>query len=122
MTAIAVAVGGAAGASARYGVGRAIPTPANAFPWATLLVNIGGCVALGALVAMVPPAATRLRAFVGVGFLGGFTTYSTFAVQTDHLVQHGHAATALTYVVASIAIGVAAVGVGMRVAMRVARR
>lgn len=109
-----VLCGGVVGAAAREAVGEALPTAHNGFPFATLLVNLSGAFLLGlALEAMVrlehrPMAGRRLRLLVATGFLGAFTTYSTFAVETDLLVRSGRAATAVAYLVATVGLGSAA--------------
>ena len=120
-----IAAGAIVGASARYGVARRLPTPPGGFPWATFWTNVSGSFALGAVLVVIArrfPAATHLRALLATGFLGAYTTYSTFAVETDVLVKDGHLATALTYATASLAVGLAAVAVGMALGMTLARR
>jgi CrcB protein len=119
----AIAVGGAVGAPARYGLTQLIGTRADTFPWATFWVNVSGSLALGALVAWLVGRGRdggRLRALLGTGLLGAYTTYSTFAVEADRLLQHGHAAVALAYVVGSVGAGLAAVAAGLRVGRRLA--
>jgi fluoride exporter len=96
----AIAAGGAVGALARSLVGQAWPTSPGAFPWGTFLVNVSGCLLIGVLMAVLGllPAHHRLvRPFLGVGILGGFTTFSTYAVQSHELVRLGHPVVALTY-------------------------
>jgi CrcB protein len=115
-----IAAGGAIGGPARYAVSELIPVAAGGFPWATLWTNLSGSFALGLLVVVLarhfrPSRSRYLRAFLGTGFCGAYTTYSTFAVETDLLVRDGHTATAATYVVVSIVIGLAAVYLGMTV-------
>lgn len=110
----AVAAGGALGAPARYGVGRLIPT--GSFPWATFVVNATGSFALGFVLVLFLerfPPSRRLRPFVATGVLGAFTTYSTFAVETDLLVRDGHPGLAAAYAVATLVAGLAAVRAGM---------
>jgi CrcB protein len=112
------AVGGALGALARWGVATALPSSPAGWPWATLLVNLTGCLLIGVLLAVLLarfPASARLRPFLGTGVLGGFTTYSTFAVDTVVLVDAGHQAMAVGYVVASVLGGVLAVVAGLLV-------
>ena len=115
---VAVCLGGALGAPLRYALGRAVPPAASGFPTGTLLVNLLGCLLLGALVAGLASAApTSLpgrygRAFLGSGLLGAFTTYSTFAVEVDRLVLDGHVAVALAYVAASLGGGLLAAAAG----------
>lgn len=113
----AVAAGGVIGALARYGAGLALPTAPGTFPLATFGVNVLGCLAMGALVAALarrPHAHPLWRPFLGTGVLGGFTTFSTYAVDADGLLA-GSApqfALGLGYLVATavIAIGAAALG------------
>ena len=105
------AVGGVVGALARWGVGAALPSPV----WATLLVNLAGCLLLGVLIAVVAvrlPGAVWPRPLLAVGVLGGFTTFSTFAVEVVDLVDDGAAGWAAAYVVTSLGGGVAAVALG----------
>ncbi|MDT3397050.1 fluoride efflux transporter CrcB [Streptomyces sp. B1866] len=107
-----VAVGGAAGAVARYAAGRAWPTGAEAFPWPTLAVNAAGCALIGVLTVLVSEvwsAHRLLRPLLGTGVLGGFTTFSTYAVDVRRLVGAGHAGTALAYLAANPAVALAAV-------------
>jgi CrcB protein len=114
----AVAVGGAAGTLLRVAVGRAFPAGVNGFPWDTLIVNLAGSLVLGFVVvtALERGAPTRyFRPLVGTGFCGGLTTFSTFVVEMDLLVRAGHAGTAILYLAASLAGGlaVARLGVGL---------
>ena len=118
---MAIAAGGALGAPARYGVGQLLPTTAGAFPWSTFVVNITGSFALGVVLAVLVrrlPGRQLVRPFVATGFLGAYTTYSTFAVETAVLGKDGHAAMAAAYVGASLAVGLAAVTAGMWLAKR----
>jgi CrcB protein len=118
---VAVAVGGMVGASARYGLSRLVPAPADGFPWTTLLVNVSGAFALGLLAAMViarRPHDRLLRPMLGTGVLGGYTTFSTLAVEADLLVKDGRAGVAAAYVLASVAAGLVAVAAGAVVGRR----
>ncbi|WP_084518204.1 fluoride efflux transporter CrcB [Microtetraspora niveoalba] len=115
-----IALGGGLGSIARYLVGSAVPAGADGFPWGTLVVNLTGCLVLGALmvfVLQVWPPSRYVRPFLGVGFLGGYTTFSTVAVEITRLA----APTAAVYAVVSLAAGLAAVWCGMTVARLVAR-
>src|SRR4051812_15127435 len=89
-----MAVGGATGAAARYGVAQWLPVRAGHFPWATFGTNVAGSFAIGVvlmvIIEWIPPA-HHLRHLVVTGFIGAFTTFSTFAVETDLLVKDGHA-------------------------------
>ncbi|RRR46639.1 CrcB family protein [Mycolicibacter terrae] len=96
----AVAVGGAIGACARYGIELAWPTPSGGFPWATMLVNVSGCALMGALMVAITElwvGHRLLRPLLGTGVLGGYTTFSTFAGDVDSLAAAGHLARALVY-------------------------
>ncbi len=121
----AVALGGAAGTAARAAIAQALPTAMGAFPWATLAVNVSGSFVLGLVIALaVERAAPQryLRPLVGTGFCGGFTTFSTFAVETDSLVRAGRFAVALGYALVSVAAGLIAVWVGSRIARLIVGR
>jgi CrcB protein len=105
----AVAVGGALGASSRYAVGELIPSGTDGFPWGTFWANIAGSFALGFLLAVMLarlPHSRYRRSFVATGFLGAFTTYSSFAVGTLELARDGHPSIALLYAAASLAGGI----------------
>ncbi|BBX23810.1 putative fluoride ion transporter CrcB 1 [Mycolicibacter terrae] len=96
----AVALGGAVGACARYGIGLAWPTPSGGFPWATLVVNVSGCALMGALMVAITEVWVGhrlLRPLLGTGVLGGYTTFSTFAGDVDTLAAAGHLGRALLY-------------------------
>lgn len=80
-TLLAVASGGALGSLLRWLVETALPAAAGGVPWATVLVNVAGSAVLGAVVALLGSGAPLRRAFLGTGVLGGFTTFSTYAVQ-----------------------------------------
>ena len=107
-----VAVAGALGAVTRYRIGVAVG--ARTFPWATLGINVAGCFLLGALLA--GPASSRwppsLNVAIAVGFLGAFTTFSTFGYETFTLLRTGRPLTALAYGAASFAGGLAATATG----------
>jgi CrcB protein len=115
-----VALGGAAGAVARYGAGRWVGVPAGAgFPWATFGVNVAGSLLLGIVVALVPPDDPR-RALLAVGFCGGLTTFSTFGYETMVLWQHRAYGVAAAYVGLSVVSGLLGVVLGMWGATRLA--
>jgi CrcB protein len=120
----AVSLGGALGGSARYGIAQLVDISPGTFPWGTFWINASGSLALGFLLTFILErvAPTRyLRPFVATGFLGAFTTYSTFAVETDLLVRNGHGAVALAYAVASLATGFLAVWAGILLARAIPR-
>ncbi|WP_324275048.1 CrcB family protein [Blastococcus brunescens] len=100
---------------------RSLP---GGWPWATLLVNLTGCLLIGALLAALAlrdPEPSWARPFLGVGALGGYTTYSAFAVEVVDLVERGSAVLAAGYVLVSVAGGVLAVALGALGVRRVAR-
>ena len=111
-----VALGGALGASARYGVDRLIEQRSSSvFPWSTFTINATGCFVIGLLTALLVerqhlPAWVRVGLVVGV--VGGYTTFSTFAQEALELGEVHHVAIAFAYVAASAAIGIAAVYAG----------
>jgi CrcB protein len=118
----AIAAGGAMGALARYGTAAAIHVPKDGFPWATLWTNLSGSLVLGFALSVILeryPTNRYLRPFFATGFVGAFTTFSTFAVETDLLVKDGHAGTAALYVIVSILCGLLLVASGMSLARRV---
>ena len=111
----AVAAGGALGAMARWGVDVAVDAGGYHALWATLIVNVVGCLLMGLLVSYVlsHPARHGLwRPFLGVGVLGGFTTFSAFAVDTVLLMRDGSAVWAFTYLLVSVAGSLASVWAG----------
>lgn len=120
---LAVAAGGALGAAARYGVGLLWPWQPPALPWATLSVNLVGCALIGVVLVVLTEAVTApgwMRPFLATGVLGGFTTYSAFAVETVRLTDRGQAGLALAYVAVSVVAGlvlVRAAAVGTRLAV-----
>ncbi|MEU8227362.1 fluoride efflux transporter CrcB [Kribbella sp. NPDC048915] len=121
-----IAIGGAFGAAARYLVGIAWPAPPQAFPISTLVVNVVGCALIGILMVVVTDVLPRqryLRPFLGTGVLGGFTTFSTYAVDIERLVSAGEVVTGLLYLVATIVGALLAVSITMAATRRlVARR
>ena len=101
---------------ARYLVASAMPVHPGRFPWATFTINLGGSFALGVLMVFVLeiwPPRRYVRPFAGVGILGGFTTFSTFAVEIRGLAGHGAWALADAYALSSLVGGVAAVACGI---------
>lgn len=117
-----IAVGGALGAVARHLVGQALPTASGAFPWGTFLINVSGSLLIGILMAVLGlwPAHPRLlRPFLGVGVLGGFTTFSAYAVQSHELVRSGHPLVAIVYLAATWLGALLAVVVGVLSVRRV---
>ena len=121
----AISLGGALGALGRWGLAQAMPHPADAWAWATLWTNLSGAFLLGLLMAamMTVWARTRyLRPLLGVGVLGGFTTFSTAELDTRGLVAAGHPGEAFAYVGTSVALGLVAIIAGLAVGFVVVRR
>ena len=117
-----VALGGVIGSLGRYAVGVALPHQGGDFPWATLVVNVTGAFAMGLLVAYLVdrPGVHRLaRPFVGVGLLGGWTTFSALAVDAVQLGHAGQEQVALVYVAATFLVGTLAVAAGSLLGQRV---
>lgn len=113
---LAIALGGAFGSPTRYAIGRLVPAGAGGFPWATFLINVTGSLVLGALLTLIVerwPPTRYVRPFAAIGFLGAYTTFSTFMVETDLLVKDGHVAVALAYTAGSLAVGLLAAYVGI---------
>ena len=120
-----VALGGAFGAPARYGISLAVHVSPGTFPWGTFWTNASGSFALGLVMAFLLerfPPTRYLRPFAATGFLGAYTTYSTFAVETDLLLRNGHAAIAVAYAAASLVGGFGAVWVGLSLGRAVPSR
>lgn len=114
-----VAIGGAVGAVGRYQLGRAITHWIGAsvtFPWPTLAANILGCAAMGLLfgwLARHGGANESLRLLLGVGLLGGFTTFSAFSLEMLLLIERGSAGLAVLYASVSVLAGLAALYGGL---------
>ena len=115
MTVILVGVAGLFGVLARYGISSAFH--GDALPWATVGINVAGSFALGLLVA-AHGTSPEFRAVAGVGFLGGFTTFSTFSVQAFLDLDAGRPGRAALYVGSSVGLGIAAAALGWALARR----
>src|SRR5262249_41845566 len=106
------------GATARYGIGLLFPTAEGAFPWATFGINVFGCLLIGLLMVFVSEVwvGRRLvRPFLGVGVLGGFTTFSTYIVEIQRLVDVRAAGTAMLYLAGTVVAALVATWTGLRV-------
>ena len=111
-----VAAGGALGALARWAVGRGLPHEPGAWPWATVTVNVTGCLLIGLLLAVLlarAPGHPWLRPFLATGVLGGYTTFSALAVDAVQLADAGRWPVAVGYLLISVVGGLAAVVVGL---------
>lgn len=110
------------GATARWQVSEALPWTPGDWPWATFAVNILGSLLLGLLLETLlragPDAGWRrgVRVGVGTGLLGGFTTYSSFMVETSRLLTNGDLALGIGYAAVSVAVGFLAAVAGVAVA------
>jgi CrcB protein len=118
VTALLVAVGGVCGVLARYGIGKAA-LHTDALLWSTVAINIAGSFLLGLLVAE-DWFSRDVREALGVGFLGGFTTFSTFSVQVVLDVEAGEPGRAALYVLTSVVGGIAAATCGYLLGRRLA--
>jgi len=122
MTVLWVALGGALGSVARYALsGIAVRWLGAAFPYGTLFVNVTGSFAIGLLAALVaadgrPSLSADARAFLLVGVLGGFTTFSSFSLETLNLARSGALGPAVLNVAGSVALCLAAVSLGFATA------
>jgi CrcB protein len=103
-----VSAGGVLGSLARWGIATLLPRRPGGFPWATFGVNVAGCALLGALMVLVVdvwPPTRYARPFLGTGVLGGFTTFSTYLLDTRSLLAGDRPLTAGVYLVGSLAVG-----------------
>ncbi len=120
-------LGGVVGAAAREALEQALPA-GNGFPAATLVVNVTGAFLLGVILEVLVRAGDdtgrrrRGRLVAGTGFMGAYTTYSTFAVEADELVGHGHTLLAVVYVAVTVIGGLVAAGAGVTLAAALARQ
>ena len=124
---LAVLLGGMTGTFVRAQLSAALPPSPGDWPWVTFAINVSGAFLLGLLLHTLaltgPDEGVRrsVRLGVGTGVLGGYTTYSTFAVESVTLGETGHLATALGYDAASVALGVLAAGSGFLIAQALPR-
>jgi fluoride exporter len=115
-----VFIGGGLGSMARYGISVfGMRLLGQGFPWPTLLINIVGSALMGLLTGWLAAQGTSpqsLRLFVATGILGGFTTFSTFSLETVLLYERGQLGLAVAYVAASVGVGVGALILAMKLA------
>lgn len=122
---LAVSVGGALGALARFGLARLVPPDDLGVPWATLIANVAGSLLLGLLTAVAIDrfrSHRYLRPLLGVGLLGSFTTYSTLAVELDTRLGQGRVGPAVAYGLATMVAGIAAAAAGLWLGRGLGRR
>jgi CrcB protein len=114
-----VGLGGALGSIARYLVGLLIyERMGTRFPYGTFVINISGCFAVGLVLTVLDERmglSPAWREAIAIGFVGAFTTFSTFEYEALRAIQHGQAATALAYVASSVVLGFTAVWAGATV-------
>ena len=111
-----ISLGGALGSLARYGVSVVLASGPTSFPWGIFGINVSGCLLIGILMVLVTEVWTGqrlVRPFLGVGVLGGFTTFSTYVVDIQRLVNAGAGATALMYLVGTVVAALVAVYTGV---------
>ena len=117
-TVVGIGVAGCLGALARYGLDGFVSRRAGAFPWGTFVVNVSGSFLLGFVVTVLGErvaAAPWLRAALAIGFLGAYTTFSTFAQESRDLFVGGHVSLAVMNASASVVVGLLAVAAGSSV-------
>jgi CrcB protein len=123
-TLLFVALGGSAGAVARFLLGEWIAARSpRGFPWGTFAVNVTGCLAAGFLLALLEardPGGRAWKALLAVGFLGAYTTFSTFSWETLALAREGSWGRAAIYASTSLAVGLLAAGAGIAAARTLA--
>lgn len=111
----AISAGGVVGALTRYGISTALPHPPGGFAWATFLVNVTGCLLIGVLMVLVTEvwqARPLVRPFLGIGVLGGFTTFSAYILDVGQTVAAGSPETALAYLASTAVAALVAVHLG----------
>lgn len=119
----AVAVGGVLGTALRFSIDLALPHTGVSFPWATLIANTTGTLALGLVVGWLWPRANSwFRAGLGSGLLGSFTTFSAIAVSLVTLGAGAYWGTAVGYLTATLTLGAAAAWAGLSLGRRLERR
>lgn len=114
--ALVIALGGAIGGGIRWLINEAVPHATEAFPWATFIENVSGCLMIGVLLVYLLEVWSPhryARPFLGIGVLGGFTTFSAYTSETAGLLRTGHAPSALIYLFATVALGLLATWTGI---------
>lgn len=110
---VAIALGAVGGSLARYYLSQAIGQWGNAFPYGTIIINFSGSIAMGMLASFTArDLSPELRLAIGTGFLGSYTTFSTYALESVMLWLTGRGWTALVYWLGSALLGLAGIGIG----------
>ena len=111
-----VMAGGAVGAALRFQLSRMLPVSAGGWPWPTFAANVAGGLAMGVLAAWAlrqGDAGEPMRLLLGVGLLGGFTTFSAFSLEMAMMVERGNMLLAVSYAMASVLLALVAVFAGL---------
>jgi len=114
--AVVIGAGGAVGGGLRWALNQAWPITPGHFPWATFIENVTGCLVLGALMVFLLDVwrpSLYARPFLGIGVLGGFTTFSTYTADTSALLRAGQVPMALTYFFGTLVVALAATWTGI---------
>jgi fluoride exporter len=122
---VVIALGGGLGSVCRYLLAQALPAVPGRIPWATFLTNVTGCLALGLLMTYVLevwPPRRYVRPFWGIGFLGGYPTFSTYIMEIRDLLARGDVLLAGAYALGGLVGGVLAVWLGVVLARLLSRR
>ena len=124
MTLLLVGAGGFFGAISRYAIDGAVTqVTGGRFPWGTLLINISGSFVLGLLFALAVERTTlpeSIRAPILIGFIGAYTTFSTFTLETWRLVEAGNVAAAIANIAGSVLLGMVAIVAGLTLGRAIA--
>lgn len=119
-----IALGGGLGALGRWALAQVLPTRPGHFPWGTFVTNVSGCLFIGVLMVLITERWTAhrlVRPFLGVGVLGGFTTFSTYAVEIHGLLLPGTAGLAVAYLAGTFLCAMLAVVAGVSATRAVLR-
>lgn len=118
MVSLAIFVGAGIGGLARYAFSAWLQSASASFPWGTLIINVTGSLLLTFVYGLLEgtAAAPEWRAFLGIGILGGYTTFSTFSYESVRLLQDGEWERALLYVMSSVVLSILGAVVGFRLA------
>lgn len=108
-----IGIAGALGAIARYSIGVFMISESG-FPFATLLVNLTGCYALAFITSRTLPFSNNIKLAIGTGFLGSFTTFSAFSVETITMLENGKIGIAILYIILSIVGGIILSNIGWK--------